>query len=449
MKTSEALLTLGLSTLVLGSAVEGQSRSVRARGELGQKLFDETEIGNPGFDFVQSCSGCHFVGKDPRRGGERFYADTLERSLLPSMGSGEQLETLRNTPTLLDLDLMGSYGWDGRYGSLEDLLRAKLTSMHLGWKPGEEERALDRVHQTLVAAQLVDYPSLFQQAYRVDVASMARDEAVEWVVRALVDYLEVIVSEQTARWDAFAEMNRIPLGPSRDEEPKDYAGRVYGRVGNQEGRVLIKRPIGFSKLAYAGFKTFFAVEGESSVGNCVSCHVPPRFSDFEFHNTGLAQADYESANGEGSFAELSIPGPEAVRPVARFLADPRSGDDRADLGHWNYVDLAKDGVVAAGETPADALARTRGSFKTPVLRNLQRTGPYMHNGTYESIDSAVREVVRINQKARAGEMVGIDEEYKIMNLSEDDVPALVAFLKMLDEVSVEDFRDLLIDIEED
>jgi len=119
-----ALLTCGLSALALGAAVEGQSRSVRAREELGQKLFDETEIGNPGFDFVQRCSGCHFVGKDPRGGGERFYAEDLERSLLPSMASGQQLETLRNTPTLLDLDLMGSYGWDGHYGSLEELLRA-------------------------------------------------------------------------------------------------------------------------------------------------------------------------------------------------------------------------------------------------------------------------------------------------------------------------------------
>jgi hypothetical protein len=73
----------------------------------------------------------------------------------------------------------------------------------------------------------------------------------------------------------------------------------------------------------------------------------------------------------------------------------------------------------------------------------------MHNGAYESIDSAVREILRINQMARAGEMVGIDEEYRVMNLSEGDVPALVAFLKMFDEVPVEDFRDLLIDFEED
>jgi cytochrome c peroxidase len=365
------------------------------------------------------------------------------------MGSGQQLETLRNAPTLLDLDSMTRYGWDGRHGSIEELIRAKLTSRYFGWKPGEEERALDRVHQTLVAAQLVDYSSLFQQGYRADVGSLSRDQAVEWVVRGLADYLDKIVSEQTSLWDAFAEMNRIPVGPSRNEESKGYAGRVYGRIGNQEGRRLIKRPIGFSKLAYSGFKIFFAVEGESSVGNCVSCHVPPRFSDFEFHNTGLAQIDYDGANGEGSYADLSMPGPETDRPVDRFLADPRSGEGRADLGYWNFVDLEADGVVRDGETAAEALARYRGSFKTPVLRNLQRTGPYMHNGAYESIDSAVREILRINQMARAGEMVGIDEEYRVMNLSEGDVPALVAFLKMFDEVPVEDFRDLLIDFEED
>ena len=117
------------------------------------------------------------------------------------------------------------------------------------------------------------------------------------------------------------------------------------------------------------------------------------------------------------------------------------------------VQLRFEGTVMSGtpvlSTAAEALARYRGSFKTPVLRNLQRTGPYMHNGAYESIDSAVREILRINQMARAGEMVGIDEEYRVMNLSEGDVPALVAFLKMFDEVPVEDFRDLLIDFEEE
>ena len=441
--TAVALLCLATSASLLA-----QSRTARAREELGERLFEETELNNPGIDFPQSCNGCHFFGDDPRGAGHRFYSDTLEKSFLPGMSSAERKRTLRNTPTLLDTDLMSRFNHDGRYGSMEDLLRDKLCSSSYGWAPDECDRAYDTIYQTLIGGMLVDYLELFQRAYQVDLETVSRDEAVDWAVTALADYLDEITSEQTSTWDAFSDMNRIPPGPSRDEDPKHYAGRIQGRIGNQEGRVLIKRPLGFSREAYAGFLTFFRVEGESSVGNCVSCHVPPRFSDFRFHNTGIAQMDYDQANGDGAFAALEIPGTDAKRPQERFLTDPRSGEGRADLGYWNFIDLS-DTEALGGSSEAAALEGAIGAFKTPILRNLKRTGPYMHNGLYETIEDAVREIVRINRLARAGTMRAIDNDYLVMNLGEEDVIPLTRFLESLDEVDVEQFRELLINLEDD
>lgn len=426
-----------------------QSRSLQSRQELGQSLFDETELNNPGSDFPQSCSGCHFLGKDPRTGEMRFYADSQERSLLPGFADAEPRRTLRNTPMLLDANRMQRYYYDGRFSSLEELIEAKLISPHFGWSADESERARDTIYQVLRSAMLVDYPDLFQKGYRIDIGSLGRDEAIRWLVRALVDYLDDIVSEQTSLWDAFADMNRIPLGTSSGETAKQYAGRVAGRIGNQEGRVLIKRPVGFSKEAYEGFKTFFRVEGEASVGNCVSCHVPPAFSDFDFHNTGIAASDFDRANGDDSFASLAIPGPEASRPSSTLLSDPRSGPGHADLGYWNFVDLDDPDSLREGESRGDALERRIGAFKTPSLRNLPRTGPYMHNGAFDSIEDAIADIVAINQLARAGKMRAIDDDYRVMNLSEADIGPLVAFLETFDEVDVEEFRELLINIEPD
>ena len=245
-------------------------------------------------------------------------------------------------------------------------------------------------------------------------------------------------------------MNRIPIGPARDEAPKHYAGRIAGRISNQEGRVLIKRPMGFGQDAYEGFKTFFRVDGDASVGNCVSCHVPPSFTDNLFHNTGISQADYDSRHGDGAFNELEVPGPDTTRPRPSLLANPSSGNHNlADLGYWNWVDPATAPERGEGEGAADLLERLVGAFRTPSLRNLPRTRPYMHNGAYDSIEDAVTEIVRINQLARDGKLRSISPEYEVMKLSPGDIPHLTAFLESMDEVDADTFRELLLNFEID
>ena len=72
---------------------------------------------------------------------------------------------------------------------------------------------------------------------------------------------------------------------------------------------------------------------------CASCHSGPTLSDEAFHNTGVAWR-----NGEWK-----------------------------DPGRF----------VVSGDT-AD-----RGAFKTPTLREIGRTGPYMHDGSLTTLDSVV------------------------------------------------------------
>ena len=76
-------------------------------------------------------------------------------------------------------------------------------------------------------------------------------------------------SSQRAIFDAFTYVNRIPEVVEEDESPLQLAGRIFGRLGNQEGRILLKLPPGMDKESYLAFKTFYRYEGEQA-GNCAA-----------------------------------------------------------------------------------------------------------------------------------------------------------------------------------
>ena len=92
-----------------------------------------------------------------------------------------------------------------------------------------------------------------------------------------------------------------------------------------------------SEAAMEGADLFFGK------ADCVSCHSGALFTDQQFHNIGIP------AFGPG-----------------------REGD--IDQGRFLETD-----------DPADKFA-----FRTPPLRNVQLTGPYMHNGAYIDLELAVR-----------------------------------------------------------
>lgn len=70
-------------------------------------------------------------------------------------------------------------------------------------------------------------------------------------------------------------------------------------------------------------------------------------------------------------------------------------------------------------------------FKTPTVRNIEKTAPYMHNGVYTTLE----EIVDFYDKGGAAGL-GIDLEYQTLptdrlNLSKQEKADLVAFMKSL------------------
>jgi cytochrome c peroxidase len=184
-----------------------------------------------------------------------------------------------------------------------------------------------------------------------------------------------------------------------------------------------------------GLKLFLAMTGNSSVGNCAACHTPPLFTDFSFHNIGISQSEYDRVHGDGRFAELEIPSAgKAVRPLAQFRETPVAKKPGfADLGFWNFADLKESPNRKANESDDQFLQRMIGTFKTPTLRNLGFSPPYMHTGGFSTIESALGELMRLSEKARAGGVRAADDELAKIKISGADIAPLAAFLRTLNQ----------------
>lgn len=411
---------------------------------LGERIFHDVQFSHPGSQFSTSCRSCHI----PERGAtkDRIFTDELPLSLVPSSDRGTKVTTQRNTPTLLDVAQADRFNWDGRYDSLEALVRDKVIGPHFGWTPGDRDRALEEIQSVLLHDAGTDaradgtYVEQFKKAYDVDLRSMSKEEVFGAFVQPLVEYVKYLRTYGTGLFSAFEFINRIPGKRDPHETPQEFGMRVFTRLYNQEGRLQLKAPQGWDMETYRGMKLFYQTIGEAERGNCISCHLPPTFSDFKFHNTGVVQLEYDGVHGEGAFAKLVFP---KERGTEATLSRPAKDNPAlVDLGHWNWVDVKASPLRAEGESDEAFLERMAGAFKTPPLRNLDRTDPYMHNGAYATLEEAVRQKIKAAELARAGKLRGGDPEMANIYLTEADIAPLVKFLKALNEITPEGQRDL-------
>ncbi len=139
---------------------------------------------------------------------------------------------------------------------------------------------------------------------------------------------------------------------------------------------------------------------------CASCHTYdaalPLFGDNRFHNTGLA--------GKQDLKQL------AARATSHAAGD-RSEIDKQAL-ESEYSDLGRFLVTRKQEDI--------GAFKTPFLRDVLLTAPYMHDGSLETLWDVVE---FFNQGGARNPY--LDAEMKPLGLSQSEVEDLVNFLSTL------------------
>ena len=423
-----ALCCIGVLSTVAQTAKVPVTNSALAL--LGKKLFEDTRLSSLAGDLQTSCASCHRVD-DPQ--GDRAFTEALARSWHPWRAEDPGRDTLRNTPTLFDVAQMPLLHHDGEFRSLEEQVRKTLAGRNMGWLPGEEAMALARVDTVLRSDTGPDsYESLITRAFGKVPRELDTAALIDGATVALVEFMRGLTTPRNSLYDEFVVLNDLPDAPASGESARDYADRVLAVLADKEAGDGVQRPSEFSPAALQGYKVFLGDSVAGKSGNCVACHVPPLFTDFSFHNAGVTQETYDRLHGQGRFAELALPEAGAPRPDPSALRIESVGDRKAiDLGYWNFAEAATSPFRRSGESGADFLKRMQGAFKTPSLRHLGSTDPYMHNGAYPTLDGAIRQKSRAGIAAREQRLWNADAEISVIDIDAESVAKLFAFLDTL------------------
>jgi len=103
-----------------------------------------------------------------------------------------------------------------------------------------------------------------------------------------------------------------------------------------------------------------------------------------------------------------------------------SGSNFSDEGFHNSGVGVVDGRPEPGRAAVTGKRRDKGAFKTPTLRGLPATAPYMHDGSLATLEAVVA-FYRRGGNANPG----IDPRLKPLDLSDQEAGFLVAFLRAL------------------
>ena len=271
----------------------------------------------------------------------------------------------RNSPSLRNLAGLRWYGWGGRSDSLW------AASLH----PIVEENEMARDANSLSVA-LTD--SLYTVPYEALFGPIAQQDPTEVLVntaKALSAYEETLVTPRT------------PFDDFRDAVTS----------GNLEVAAA------YPADAQRGLQLFL---GE---GNCAFCHSGPLFTNNEFHDAGVPYFLTPTRVDPGRFGGLQdlLSSP--------YTLDGVWSDDPDQRGAW--------AVRNVRQTHA-----TFGTFRTPGLRGVAQTAPYMHDGSLATLLDVAEHysTIDLERMHSDGEAILLP-----LKLTETEKADLVAFLETL------------------
>lgn len=159
---------------------------------------------------------------------------------------------------------------------------------------------------------------------------------------------------------------------------------------------------GLSEEELRGLKLFVGK------GNCILCHAGPNFTDGEFHNIGLPKHP-ELRKDSGRFEGGRLVKEDPFNGLGEF-SDERGKEANVKL---RYLVVKMNNL---------------GEFKTPSLRHVAETAPYMHDGRFATL----REVLDHYSELPGEPPMGHREETLVpLKLSGREKGELEAFLKTL------------------
>ena len=272
-----------------------------------------------------ACSTCH----------SPFYAFADIESTSFATGRGT-----RNTPTVLNAAYNEWQLWDGRS---ETMWAQALFALE-----GEGEMAGTRLQYAHVIKKhyKTEYEAVFgplpelEDTIRFPPEGKPGDPAFDGMSEADQIAVNTIFSNIGKSVEAY---QRLLITP---DTPFDRY------VAGDEGAI--------SPEAKRGLKIFMGK------GGCVDCHNTPRFTDNAFHNIGVPEGSEED---KGRFQGI----PKLLNNM--FNSSGIYSDSRAASEQMLDVMEAK--------------TEDQGAFRTPTLRNVAITAPYLHTGEFPTLASVI------------------------------------------------------------
>lgn len=338
----------------------------------GHKLFFDSRFSING---QVACGTCHLP--------DRLFQDG--KPLAQGVGT-----TNRRTMTVIGTAYSPWLFWDGRKDS--------LWAQALGPMENPVEHGGDRTQYAHLVAQYYrsEYEMLFGPlpalAHLPEHAGPVPDE------KASTAWEEMAEADRQTVTRIYANLGKAISAYERRLQPGAARFDIYVQALLENDLKTARKTLSTDEIA--GLKLFIGR------ADCTQCHNGALFTDNHFHNTGVPVADGLPEDSGRALGARQVLSDEFNCLGAYSDAGP---DDCAELRY----------MIAEGE---DLLRQ----FKPPSMRNVARRGPYMHAGQFATLEEVLRHY-NTAPAAPAGH-----SEIKPLNLSEQELNQIIAFLKALD-----------------
>ena len=339
---------------------------------LGHRLFFDSRLSANG---AVSCASCH----QP----DRHFTDGLATGV--GLATGQ-----RNTMGLVGTAYSPWYFWDGRKDS--------QWSQALGPLENDLEHGGNRMQFARLIADDPKYRAAYEALFDPlpDLSNPSRFPLAASPLggNALVaSWNAMTEADQQAVNAVFANIGKALAAYQRLllPGPAPFDDYVEGLLNNADANVAL------SGAAVDGLKLFIGK------AQCVNCHNGPLLTNNAFHNTGVLPAP------------VQLPGMGRARGVRQALADPfnclgKFSDSRTDCAELRFA-RSGDEIL--------------GARRTPSLRNVAETAPYMHAGQLATLDAVLN-----HYNLATPSLVGHNEA-KPLSLRPTELRTLAVFLQSL------------------
>jgi cytochrome c peroxidase len=201
---------------------------------------------------------------------------------------------------------------------------------------------------------------------------------------------------------------------SRDSAFDQFVADLRDGYGNESDAI--------SSEAKAGARLFVGKAG------CSDCHNGPMLSDMAFHNVGVPSVGQGVPTladcPKGGVCDCVTPANclpfgawDGIQKMRRnaYRRESMWSDNPQDTSRKAYMDM-----------PIDSIAK--GSFRTPSLRDVALTAPYMHTGALTTLEQVVAHYNRGSDPTATGQVA---PQMQPLYLTAREETQLVAFLKTL------------------